>query len=208
MTGMNEVNQGGRRALETMAARGFIFVHINKTGGSSVRQALGIEGYQHARASDLLKTVGRDRWERLTTISTIRNPWDRLVSIYHWRIKTNQTSLAELPIPFDEWLRLCLRERDPHYVKNPLMLAPQTYWLKDGAGGLLVGRLLRFEDLAADFSSLCTKVGLPQLKLPHLKKTDRKHYSYYFSKRDIELVERVYAEDIDSFGYRFEKEPA
>jgi len=208
MTGMNEVNQDGRRALESMAARGFVFVHINKTGGSSVRKALGIEGYQHARASDILDAVGRDRWLRLTTFSTIRNPWDRLVSLYHWRIKTNQTGLAESPIPFDAWLDLCLRDHDPHYVKNPLMLAPQTYWLKNEAGILLVERLLRFEHLASDFASLCLKVGLPPLKLPHLKKTDRKHYSRYFSERDMELVERVYEEDIDSFGYRFEEEPA
>lgn len=195
------------QAVEEMADRGFVFIHINKTGGSSIRTALGISGYQHVRAAEVAAWLGERRWSRLETFSTIRNPWDRLVSMYHWRVSTNQTGLADSPIPFADWLDLCLRKRDPFYVKNPLMLAPQTYWLCDDTGRLLVDRLLRFERLAADFAEFCSVIRFDGLELPHLKKTERRHYSVYFSECDAELVGQVYKSDIDAFGYTFEAEP-
>lgn len=88
------------------------------------------------------------------------------------------------------------------------MLAPQTYWLCNEAGMLLVDTLLRFEQLSSDFKTLYTRLELGPVSLSHLKQTERRHYSLYFSQQDVELVERVYATDIGMFGYRFETEPA
>jgi len=204
----NDRAQAWMPAVRGMVDRGFVFVHINKTGGSSVRAALGLDGYRHVRASELAAFIGERAWKRLTTFSTVRNPWDRLVSMYHWRIKTNQTDLGSGEIGFSQWLDLCLRNRDSFYIKNPLMLAPQSYWLCDDSGRLLVAKLLRFERLAEDFTRLCFEIGLDAAELPHLKKTERKHYSAYFSERDADLVGRIYRDDINAFGYRFEREPA
>jgi len=208
MNDQNDACPAWTAAVEDMAGRGFVFIHINKTGGSSVRAALGISRYEHVRASDVRSVLGRQRWSGLVTFSTIRNPWDRLVSMYYWRIKTNQTGLAASGMAFDCWLDRCLRKRDSFYIKNPLMLAPQTYWLSDRSGGLLVDKLLRFERLASDFSSICKAIGVEGVRLAHLKSTERKHYSMYFSDRDAELVGEIYADDIEAFGYRFEKAPA
>ena len=57
------------------------FIHINKTGGSSIRQALGVP-QQHITASNLIKEVGLKRWKSRFTFSVVRNPWDRVVSLY------------------------------------------------------------------------------------------------------------------------------
>src|SRR6056297_2351350 len=193
---MNETaneNPVWKPAVDDMADRGFVFVHINKTGGSSIRAALDISGYQHVRACDIAAFLGWRKWSEMTTFSTIRNPWDRLVSMYYWRVTTNQTGLADSRIDFNDWLDLCLRRRDPYFIKNPLMLAPQSYWLCDESGELLVDRLLRFERLAEDFHKLCAAIGIQKkAELPHLKKTERKHYSAYFGQKDAELVGRIY----------------
>lgn len=68
-----------------------IFIHIQKTGGSSLRYTLkdmipdleenrGVK--YHAPLSDILKSYPRLRCGEYYTIAFIRNPWDRLVSWY------------------------------------------------------------------------------------------------------------------------------
>lgn len=191
-------------ALSRMRRAGFIFIHINKTGGTSIRNAFGIDGYQHRTASQIRALIGVDAWQSLFSFSVIRNPWDRLVSIYHWRVRTNQTFLAEKPVPFKEWLWLCLSDKDSVYVKNSLMLAPQSYWLSDlETGEIIVTELLRFENLRSDFDCLTARLDVSVERLPHEKKTRHAHYLEYFDPEDIELVEAEYRQDIVNFGYNF-----
>lgn len=104
------------------------FIHINKTGGSSVEEALGLP-FRHQTAAEALAVIGRRRWDRRLTFSVVRNPWDRAVSQYHFRVRTGQTGLDESGISFTEWLRLVHVERDPAYRDVPRMFMPQLDWL-------------------------------------------------------------------------------
>lgn len=66
------------------ASRGYLFVHIQKTAGTSITQALaGQPGSTfvlppHLRLRDLRFPFGR----RPFTFAVVRNPWERLVSWY------------------------------------------------------------------------------------------------------------------------------
>lgn len=132
------------------------------------------------------------------------DPKYRLVSIYHWRVRTNQTRLAERPVPFKEWLWLCLSDKDSFYIKNSLMLAPQSYWLSDSeTGEIIVTDLLRFENLRSDFDCLTARLEVSVERLPHAKKSCHAHYLEYFDPEDIELVEAEYWKDIVNLGCKF-----
>ena len=65
------------------------------------------------------------------TFAVVRNPWDRLVSIYCYRVETGQQGLDEGAPPFTEWARRVLVERDPTLYDGPKMFAPQVEWIAD-----------------------------------------------------------------------------
>jgi chondroitin 4-sulfotransferase 11 len=87
------------------SSRAFIFIHIQKTGGSSIVSALRkaapdsistfsdfaachdpLKG-QHVFASDLRNYLGDHEWQRFFKFAFVRNPWARLVSWYNMCIE-------------------------------------------------------------------------------------------------------------------------
>ena len=78
----------------------FIFVHINKTGGTSIKSAFKIQPYDkflklntvHKCASEYIKTLGRPKWDGLFSFTVVRNPWDRFVS--GWKYLPNYKNLT------------------------------------------------------------------------------------------------------------------
>ena len=95
----------------------FIFIHINKTGGSSIAKALKLpvnpKTVYHKTALEKIGEIGRQQWENRFTFTVIRNPWDKVVSHYHFRVQTNQTNLGIRRIGFKDWIRLAYGDKDP-----------------------------------------------------------------------------------------------
>ena len=79
----------------------FIFVHINKTAGSSIEEALGLR-FRHRTAGDIISEIGIAAWRKNFTFAVVRNPWDKVLSHYSYRIDTNQTGLGNGKIGFAE----------------------------------------------------------------------------------------------------------
>ena len=78
----------------------------------------------------------------------------------------------------------------------------QTSCLVDGSGNLLVDFIGQFENLNEDFQSICHKVGI-SANLPHINKSKRMGYQDYYDVETRDLTARLYAEDIERFGYTF-----
>ena len=60
----------------------------------------------------------------------------------------------------------------------------------------------RHENLAEDFQKVCRIVGI-QEELPHENQTEHRQYRHYYTAEARALVERIYREDLDRFGYSF-----
>jgi hypothetical protein len=77
-----------------------IFVHIQKTAGSSIEAALRdhdpeagphlVGGRRHVHAVELRDVVGPDVWGRYFKFAFVRNPWDRLLSWYQMCVQAQQ----------------------------------------------------------------------------------------------------------------------
>lgn len=179
----------------------FTFIHINKTGGSSIEKALKLR-LEHKTALEKIEEIGRQKWDKKYNFTVIRNPWDKVVSHYHYRTETNRTDLGTRPIGFKEWVKLSYGIRDSFYYDNPKMFMPQSDWIEDRYGRSLVDFVCRFESLNDDFKVVCRKLG-ETLSLPHVKTSKRGNYRDYYDKDTIEIVARWLKKDIDNFGYRF-----
>ncbi len=189
------------RTLRERHLRPYVFIHINKTGGSSIEKALGI-GLDHSTAQEKYAQLGAAAWDRKFTFTVVRNPWDKVVSHYHYRVKTNQTGLGDDPVPFADWLRLCYDERDPRYYDQERMFMPQRQWLVNERDEMLVEFVGRFESLQQDFDSICKRLGV-SAQLGHAKPSSRGSYRDYYDADSRALIERVFAEDLESFDYSF-----
>lgn len=62
----------------------------------------------------------------------------------------------------------------------------------------------RFENFEEDLRAVLNKIGLdPSIEIPKLNATKHRHYRGYYSDETRLLVERMYAKDIQTFGYSY-----
>lgn len=179
----------------------YIFIHINKTGGSSVEKALKLP-FEHLTASEKKQQVGPQKWQQKFTFAFVRNPFDKVCSHYRYRVKTNQTKLQDKPLTFAEWVRISYGEQDPYYYDKPKMFAPQTEWLCDESKQLMVDQIYHFESLQTDFEQLCEKFQL-DAQLPHLKASKKVSYQSFYDEPTRQIIAKHFEDDLNLFGYQF-----
>lgn len=182
--------------------RSFVFIHINKTAGSSIERALNLR-FEHKTAREKYEEIGAELWRKKFVFSFVRNPWDKVVSHYHYRVRTNQTGLGDRHLSFDSWVRLSYGDKNPAYYDKPKMFMPQVEWLIDEKREMMVDFVGRFEHLEHDFRVVCEKIGRRAV-LPHVKKSSHADYRSYYSPATRQIVAEWFAEDIRQFNYTFQ----
>lgn len=80
---------------------------------------------------------------------------------------------------------------------------PQSDWITDNDGSILVDFVGRFENFNEDFNTVCKQIGKNNLSLPHVKSSKRENYREYYDDLTMKIVEQWFSKDIDKFGYRF-----
>ena len=136
--------------------------------------------------------------------TNVRNSWDRLVSNFSY-----YSSGKGGPFGTNEWekymgSRTCFKD----FVRNMRKEDKQCEHLRDQslwADGM--DHIIRFDDLQGGFDIACDKIGLPHYTLEHKLKSrvGKKHYTEYYEDDMVEIVRDLYAEDIERFGFKFEK---
>jgi chondroitin 4-sulfotransferase 11 len=182
----------------------FVFIHINKTGGSSVEIALKIP-LEHKTALEKIEEIGQKRWEGRLTFTIVRNPWDKVVSHYFYRVKANKNDLRNTPVKFKEWVKLTYGNQDKVYYDNPKMFMPQADWITDENGKILVDYIIHFENLSVEFDEVLQKLGMTNITLPHVKKSNHSNFREYYDPETREIVQNWFERDVELFGYHFEQ---
>lgn len=181
----------------------FVFIHINKTAGRSIGKSLGLP-FEHKTTKRKIEELGRAEWDKRFTFTFVRNPWDRAVSLYHFRVKTNQTNLKTDNVSFEDWVKLCFLDQDPYYYNTHKMFMPQLDWLTDQADQPAIDFIGKFENLNQDFDEICDRIGRVST-LEHLHRSKRKSYRDYYNEETVEVIRTFYQKDINFFDYSFEK---
>jgi hypothetical protein len=195
---------------------GCIFVHIQKTGGQSIRALLSSgppDSYYHRQARELRAAYGGEAWARCFKFAFVRNPWDRLVSWWTMidrnrpllgsgRLNAFQTYVLTRANSFEEFLAYCSDDiADTDGMK--CIYRNQFDYLSDESGHLIVDFVGRFERLGKGMAIVASRLGLTMPAMPHLNKSPRGPYVDYYTPAFATLVAERYAPDIAAFGYRF-----
>jgi len=196
----------------------FLFVHIPKTAGNSIQSALrdysedelvalrdeqdGIERFglrnpnykikKHSTLGEYRDALGNEQFRNLYKFTCVRNPWDRMVSYYFTPTQSPETwdrkkfrGMISKAVSVADYLRLDQGKRDP--FSN-------------------VDYIMRFENLADDFRTVCGTLGISPTTLPRYNRSSREHYSKYYDDELRELVCARFAAEIERFGYIFERQ--
>jgi hypothetical protein len=198
-----------------------IFVHIPRCGGGSVEEVIWpgprkenelwrgfvdryhnkyqTGGLQHLHARQIRQEVGDGRFSSYFKFAIVRNPFDRLVSQFAYMrgrpdlrtfIGMHENTL------FADYLGLIRRKRHVQWE-------PQSSFLCDDDGSLLVDFVGRFEALVEDVAHVLKRLGIDGEELPHKNRSDRRDYRDYYTLDSRSQVEEMYDDDLARFGYEF-----
>jgi hypothetical protein len=185
-----------------------IFVHINKTGGTSIETLFGgIPFNDQVTALEIQNQHGA-LWDQYFKFSIVRNPWDRMVSEYYFRKTSHIINPPKwrcpkhLRIPSNEPFKKWVLEDHDKPQSEYIRFRSQINWLLNSEGNLMVDFIGRFEKLARDVGKVCKTIGA-NLILPHYNYTHHLHYTHYYDQETKEIVAERHKEDIDLFKYQF-----
>lgn len=155
----------------------------------------------HLSARPVRRLVGRQAWCDYAKITTVRNPYDRLVSMFYTRLTSEQREEIEaapfinVRRAFASWLRANPRSNN---------LNKLTFGLRS-----CIDHVVHFERLEEEFGALAAALRLSPA-LPRFKTGLRRReepYADYYDAQTRQIVERGAAFELASFGYGFETGP-
>lgn len=192
----------------------FIFIKTKKTAGSSIEHYL----FPYLGATDIctgssidgtpsLNSIKKRKghigwrwiaehksqeWRDFFSFAVVRNPWETVVSAYHWLRHYNvmQGMVVELYPDFSSW------------VMGPIPLTFDPWPLFADHTGPRVDRVLRYEHLEQDIAQIPVPYS-GELRTVRKKRTDHADYRGYYNDASRERVGNIFSSVIDYFDYRF-----
>lgn len=198
------------------------FVHVQKTGGRSVNKVL------RNNFSDLVKLGRRHiHFDEAATLlpdiadyfvfGFVRNPWARLVSWYamvaaahetprhvaHLQENTFWQSVRADFDDFDDFIRRGVGDPSFRPKRYGLLRVPQTRYFSDGSGRFRADFVGRTEHLDEDLVTVMAKFDVHVDVVPRINASSHTHYTGYYTPATRDIVARVYADDLERFGYHY-----
>lgn len=200
----------------------FLFVHIPKTAGNSIRLALEPFCDDELTFNEK-QTAYNERHGGAAHRFDIKSPISnagkhaRLYQL-HDSWSTEQSgdwdSYVKIATVRNPWDRMISYYFSPHFERtefdeDDFLAFIEKMVDRNQAGFVLINekmaidRILRFETLTTDFAHLCQDLGI-SAALPHVNASTRRDYRTYYSARSRDKVATLYKRDIDLFGYSFD----
>ena len=190
------------------------FIHIPKCAGTSIKtwgkKISGVRsGPKHIKvggAKQMFKTPGR-------FFAVVRNPYDRAVSLFHFCGQLGRGDInlgGSRPHVYDVWrdvypkgLRYFLeaiRDQDPKIVTSDRdwhHWDSQWSWIANEPDTII----LRHERLVDDFRIIQDLLDCHE-PLPLINQSQHDHYETYLDPEVKKLIQDIWAEDFERFGYQ------
>ena len=176
--------------MPSVEVNGLVFIHIPKNAGCSITKWLATHFSSKPTLSKCMHpSTSMIEVPFYEIFVVVRNPWDRVVSLWAFWNKNNRTN-----IPFDTFVR------NLHTYKFNEKAwftfdQSQKAWFPNG-----VTYLLKFETLEEDFKVIQEKLGCHE-PLPKINTSEHDDYRTYYTPETWDIVSNVFKDDIEEFGY-------
>lgn len=203
-------------------SRKFLFIHVYKTAGISVKMALrpyacstatrwscailrrlGIRSIYdphplpaHSSAREIRDYLGQEQYDQYFTFAFVRNPWDWQVSLYKYMLREprhHQHELAKSFSGFDDYLKWRC-EQEVRFQKD---------YVCNESDQPIVEFIGRLENIEADFAKICERIGI-SVAIPHANVSSKTPYQEFYTEKTRQMVQDTFAPDIDLFDYQFD----
>ncbi|MFW8634149.1 sulfotransferase family 2 domain-containing protein [Cribrihabitans pelagius] len=208
--------------------RGYVFIHIPKTGGTALALALEARAmaddlmlgdtpkakkrrrrlagakargrlWKHSALGDLDGIRSEAELRALFAFTLVRNPWDRVVSYYHW-LRTQ--SFAHPAVAQARELDFSAFVTHPQ-TQATLRASPASSYMRLASGAVHCSLYIRLEHFARDAQPLFDHLGFA-LTLPHANASVRRaDWRSYYDAATARAVAEACAQDIEQFEYSF-----
>lgn len=160
------------------------------------------------------KGIGWD-WSSYTILTTIRNPWDRLVSMWHYAQQNphsiwhqhflKRTSFPNFVHGLQDFLDTKVyHEGGGHRIAGQTGIGIEHFAYSE-IGEKLVTHILPIETISQTLPTILQAMGLPSLKIPKINNTERNNYHEYYVRGDgcEDIIANLFSEDIRIGTYEF-----
>jgi len=200
--------------LKPFIDRKCIFVHIPKSAGLSVNYGLfGRHTGNHLTMAEYQLALTRREFDSFFKFTVVRNPWDRLISAYHFlrnggRNAEDRRWVDEHLSEISNFEEFVLQWVNRSNVRKGVHFLPQhTFITLPGSTNPLVDFIGYFENIEADYDHVRNRLGGGDaLKCENQTRGRRRDYRSYFTEQTREIVQETYREDIELLGYDFNNE--
>ena len=192
----------------------FIYIHINKCGGTSLTNVLMKHatdfntkkiGYRkHSTMQQVYDAIGIDLADSYYKFTVIRNPLDRISSFYRHIKRSNSWVYNKMSQKFDITNFNKFINNLPDLYKSrsdfEISIISMTEWLTVNKK-IKIDKIIKLEDLNGEYKNLSNNFGL-ELNLKNLNQDpiQVKHTSLYTSEMK-NIVKSIYKDDFKNFNY-------
>jgi hypothetical protein len=156
--------------------------------------------WKHSRITDIYGLVNQEQIEEYCIFTIVRNPWDRMVSYYHW-LKAQSFDHAAIQIANNNDFSGFLAHP---MIQSSLRNDATFNYVTDKQGIDQCNLHLKMETLFADAQELGKSLGFKLANIPHDNRSDRgKDYTVYYTAESKNIIGDIFADDIKKFDYSF-----
>jgi len=211
-------------ALRKICRVGLWFIDIPRTSSSSVRVELGKRfGFpygkrlasgpaqdsffgDHRTAYEMKLILGPKRWGTIHSFTLVRDPIDRMASIYNYQRQYHSGPDDAMPTDINEYIDW-RRDRfpEPPFFPGPAFYLNQLNYLLDPHGVSLVSEVIKFEERADALSKLARKFDIEHLGATQAMKSDPQSSTSQarsaISPENLAFLQHCFAREMNYLGY-------
>ena len=179
----------------------FIFIHIPRTGGTSLEEQFNfnekVENNKHWSLEDWKQSLDQTTFNTYLKFTFIRNPWDIIISKYLSSWYNHNRRGGNIGFHSGKTLEYFLE----HYKPAPWEHGDS---LLDYFNVDEIDFIGRDENRENDLNYISEKIKHPIAFNVWVRSNNKtKHYTEYYNNRTQEIVANRYIKDIECFKYKF-----
>ena len=182
---------------------------INNALTNSFHWYSGGVTFGHQDISLLVKNgyIDRDYYKNTFKFCIVRNPYDRMVSLWEytherqtsgdWEYRYHSYNFKD----FCKWIsQVDIKPVGLYNEAEYSLLNQQVCWIPDD-----IDYIVRYEKLKDGIDEVCNILEIKDFKLPwENKQAHIRDYKVYYDDKTIEIVSKLYKDDISRFNYKYE----